>query len=169
MQNINELSREDLLKLLEVYALNWLAHDGSWFLALEERYGMDIAIEMDTNSWERFSVHEAKRIMRAFNIPENGGLEALERALGYRLYAGINTQKAVWTEDGALEFQMVDCRVQSTRKRKGLPAFPCRPVGIVEYSQFARTIDPRIRTTCLACPPDDTGEGYCRWRFELEE
>ena len=94
---------------------------------------------------------------------------ALEKALGYRLYAGINEQAATYTEDGALEFRMIDCRVQSTRRRKGLPDFPCKSVGIVEYSQFAKTIDSRIKTECLACPPDPVGDAFCSWRFTLEE
>jgi hypothetical protein len=169
MINLDELSREDLLKLLDVYAKNWLAHDGCWFLALEERFGLETAIEMDIRSWDRFAVIEAKRIMQAFDIPENGGLAALEQALSYRLYACVNRQEATWTEGGALEFHMIDCRVQSTRRRKGLPDFPCKPVGLVEYANFAAAVDPRIRTECLACPPDDTGETYCRWLFTLQE
>jgi hypothetical protein len=169
MINLEELSREDLLKLLDVYAKNWLAHDGCWFLALEEHFGMEAAIEMDIRSWERFSVAEAGRIMRAFDIPQGGGLKALEKALGYRLYAGVNEQAATWTEDGALEFRMIECRVQSARRRKGLPDFPCKPVGVVEYGYFARAIDPRIKTECLACPPDPVGEAYCSWRFTIDE
>jgi hypothetical protein len=169
MINLDDLPREELLRLLDVYARNWLAHDGAWFLALEERFGMETAIDMDIRAWERFSVAEAQRIMRAFDIPPGGGLDALEKALGYRLYARVNTQAASWTEDGALEFRMVECRVQAARRRKGLPDFPCKPVGLVEYGQFARTIDPRIRTECLRCPPDPVGEAFCAWRFTLAE
>ena len=168
MINLDDLSREDLLRLLDVYAKNWLAHDGCWFLALEERFGIETAIEMDIRSWERFAAAEARRIMEAFGIPENGGLAALEQALGYRLYARLNRQEVLWTDDGALEFQMTDCRVQSARRRKGLPDFPCKPVGLMEYTTFARAVDPRIATTCLVCPPDDTGDIFCRWRFTLE-
>jgi hypothetical protein len=161
------MSNENLIRLLDVYAKNWLAHDGSWFLAAEEKLGMEAAIDLDRESWRRFSVAEARRIMEAFAIPPGGGLRALEQALNYRLYAMVNQQEATWTEDGALEFRMVECRVQSTRRRKGLPDFPCKSVGIVEYTEFARTIDPRIRTECLACPPDPTGDSYCIWRFTL--
>jgi len=39
MPEISELSREDLLKLLEIYAKNWAAHDGCWFLALKRNMG----------------------------------------------------------------------------------------------------------------------------------
>jgi hypothetical protein len=60
------------------------------------------------------------------------------------------------------------CRVQYARTQKGLPDFPCKSVGIVEYSEFAKTIDPRIKTTCIACPPDShPKEFYCSWKFEI--
>jgi hypothetical protein len=64
---------------------------------------------------------------------------------------------------------MLDCRVQSARKRKGLPDFPCKPVGLVEYEWFAKTIDPRIETRCIYCPPDKHPEDvWCAWEFELK-
>jgi hypothetical protein len=167
MLQLDAMTREDLGKLLEAYAKSWLAHDGCWFLAAEERFGLDTAIELDALSWKRFAMTEAKRIMEALGIPEGGGLRALERALGHRMYALINKQEAAWTEDGALEFRMVECRVQSTRRRKGLPDFPCKPVGTVEFTQFAKAVDPRIRTECVACPPDAVGETCCVWRFTM--
>ena len=167
MIDVDRMSREDLTRLIEVYAKNWLAHDGSWFLAAEDKLGMEAAIELDRESWRRFSVAEARRIMEAFNIPPGGGLEALAKTLSYRLYAMVNKQEIAWTGKDALEFRMIECRVQATRRRKGLPDFPCKSVGIVEYAEFARTVDPRILTECLACPPDDTGETYCVWRFTL--
>jgi len=61
------------------------------------------------------------------------------------------------------------CRVQETRRRKGLSDFPCKSVGVIEFETFARTIDPRIRTTCLHCPPDVRGGEYCAWEFSIEE
>ena len=81
----------------------------------------------------------------------------------------INEQHLEWSKDRRrLRFVMDACRVQQTRRRKGLADFPCKPVGTVEFSTFARTVDPRIRTTCLACPPDETGERACSWGFSLE-
>jgi hypothetical protein len=68
-----------------------------------------------------------------------------------------------------LRFFMDICRVQETRRRKGLPDFPCKRVGIVEFATFAKTIDDRIRTTCLHCPPDALEGTYCAWEFALEE
>jgi Family of unknown function (DUF6125) len=162
------LDREGLLKLLSVYAHNWLAHDGCWFLACEKRYDLETAIELDTESWRQFTVAEAKRIMRTFDIAPGGGLDALQKAVGYRLYACVNEQD-VRREGDALIYEMKDCRVQTARRRKNLADFPCKPVGLVEYGGFAKTIDPRIQTECLRCPPDDCDGGACIWRFTIVE
>lgn len=169
MDHLRELSREELLTLIDVHAKSWLAHDGCWFLAAEERYGLDTAMALDTRSWELFSPVEARRIIKAFDISSGGGLDALERAVRYRLYATVNSQTVERPSEGGLIFKMTECRVQSARKRKGLPDFPCKPVGIVEYSKFAETIDPRIKTRCLQCPPDRTdGTGcVCAWEFTI--
>ncbi len=167
MSPIDSMSREELLKLVRVYAKNWLAHDGCWFLAVEETLGLATAIEMDARSWHRFAVAEARRLMKEFEIPAGSGLAGLEKALGLRLYSAINEQSVEWIDDHAMIFRMIECRVQKTRAEKSLPPFPCKPVGMVEFSQFARTVDPRIRTSCVNCPPDERGDCYCAWRFEI--
>jgi SAM-dependent methyltransferase len=162
------LDRAGLLKALDVFAKNWLAHDGCWFLAAEERVGMDAAIELDAASWRRFAAAEARRIMEAFGIVRGGGLESLRQALTYRMYSFVNPYRVEMSPGGdVLRFFMESCRVQDTRHRKGLPDFPCKSVGQVEFETFARTVDPRIETACLHCPPDPGAEGHCGWEFRI--
>ncbi len=162
------MSREELLRALEMFAKNWLAHDGCWFLAVEERLGMEAAVDLDTRSWARYAAAEARRIMTTFDIAPGGGLTALERALNLRMYSLISSQHVEWADDRQrLRFFMDVCRVQETRRRKNLPDFPCKPVGTVEFATFARTIDPRIQTNCLHCPPEAPAGKYCGWEFSM--
>ncbi len=92
----------------------------------------------------------------------------MKKALNYRLYAFINKQEIIQVDNKKLIFHMNDCRVQSARRRKKMPEFPCKPVGLVEYSGFASTIDSRIKTKCLCCPPDKHPENYyCAWEFTI--
>lgn len=165
------LSYETLQTMLADFAKNWLAHDGLWFQAVEKHFGLEKAIELDTEAWEQFTVIEARRIMALHNIQPNSGLAGLKKALGFRLYAFLNTQEIRSETETSFEFYMVDCRVQSARRRKNLPLFPCKSVGLVEYAGFARTIDPRIITECIGCPPDAQAgqEYYCGWRFRIEK
>ena len=168
MNPYREMGREELLAALEMFAKNWLAHDGCWFLAAEAELGMEVAIRLDAAAWGRFASAEARRIVDAFGLPRDGGLEALERALALRMYALVNEQHCEWSADRSmLRFVMDVCRVQETRRRKGLADFPCSSVGIVEFSSFARTVDPRIRTRCVRCPPTAPEGRYCAWEFTL--
>ena len=171
MNQIKHFTREQLEGMLVDFAKNWLAHDGLWFQAVEGKFDLETAIELDTRAWEKFTVIEARRIMKLHQIEENSGLEGLKKALGFRLYAVLNKQEIRNETPHSFEFYMVDCRVQSARNRKGMTLFPCKSVGIVEYSGFARTIDARIRTECIGCPPDEQAgkEYYCGWRFSIDE
>jgi len=167
---LQSLSKETLIDMLEDQAKNWLAHDGLWFQAAEKQYGMETAIELDKEAWISFTQIEAKRIMRRHDISPGGGIPALKKALQFRLYARINEQSLIDIDQQTLRFEMNDCRVQSARKRRGLDDFPCKPVGIAEYAFFAYTIDDRIRTAVICCPPDDHPDSYyCAWQFTLED
>lgn len=164
----DRMTRQELLRALEMFARNWLAHDGCWFLAAEESIGMETAMELDSLAWQRFAVAEASRIMSTFNIAAGGGLRALQQALSLRQYALLNQQRFEWTSDGNhLRFFMDTCHVQEARRRKGLADFPCKNVGRVEFETFARAVDPRIHTRCLHCPPDPIENRYCGWEFSL--
>jgi len=168
LQLLNQLSREELIRIIVDDAKNWLAHDGLWFQAVESRFGMDAAIEVDAEAWRSFTVIEAKRIMERLALLPGGGIAALVQCLQHRFYAKLNLQDVIEQNEERVVFRMLDCRVQSARKRRGLPDFPCKTVGVVEYSEFAKTVDPRIQTRCIACPPDNHPKQFwCAWEFSL--
>jgi hypothetical protein len=165
---LRRLSKDELIDLLEDAARNWLAHDGLWFLMAEEAFGIEAAIDLDRRAWEQFTVVEARRIMRRLGLEPGGGIPALKQALQYRLYTHINVQEILDVDERTVVLRMNECRVQTARQRKGLPDFPCKPVGLVEYANFACTIDPRFCTRCIACPPDNhPSEYWCAWEFTL--
>lgn len=164
-QELNNLSKEKLIKLIELYAKNWLAHDGVWFQSIESKLGMDEAMHHDREAWRRFTQIEAKRIKEFLSLDEHPGLEGLQKALSYRFYGNLNDHSSEW-QDGRLIYRNHDCRVQTARRRKGMPYHPCKSVGIVEYSGFAKAIDDRIQCRCLSCYPDCTEkEDGCAWEF----
>lgn len=163
-----ELPEDKMDSLKESVAANWLANDGIWFQSVEFTNNMNDAKSCNDSSWEKFSPLEAWSIKRFLNMPENPGLEGLKQALQFRLYAFINTQSITDETENSFIFRMNDCRVQSARKRKGLDDYPCKSAGWVEYSTFAEAIDHRIRTECVACPPDKhPEEWFCAWKFSL--
>ena len=164
-----ELPKDKLLELIDGIAKNWLASDGIWFQAIEFNHGMNDAKRCNDSCWAHFSPFEAWTIKRYLDLGEAPGLEGLARALNLRVYARLNTQSIIREQDGGLIFQMNKCRVQTARQRKGLEDYPCKSGGLVEYTYFARAIDPRIKTECIGCPPDPHPEEWsCAWRFTMD-
>lgn len=74
-----ELSKEQLLELIELYAKNWLAHDGVWFQSIERKSGMAEAMYHDEEAWKRFTVIEAKRIKEFLQLRRIPDLRAWSR------------------------------------------------------------------------------------------
>lgn len=162
------MTKESLLTLMNSVAANWLVNDGVWFQAVEFTRGMNDAKRCNDSCWAQFSPFEAWSIKKFLELPQNPGLEGLKKALNFRIYARINTQSIVEEKPDSFVFQMNECRVQSARKRKGLDDYPCKSAGLVEYTYFARSVDPRIQTECIGCPPDNhPEEWYCAWRFRI--
>ena len=167
-ESIAELPKDKLLELIGEFSKNWLAMDGVWFQSIEEKYGMDEAMEHDAAAWARYTVIEANRIKRFLGLPECGGLDGLGQALRFRMYAPLN-QDSIEIEGDTLIYRVHACRVQAARARKGMAFHPCKSVGMIEYAGFARTIDGSIETECLSCYPDLTDGRYaCVWKFTLK-
>ena len=165
-----DLDLDTLDELLAATAKNWLVNDGVFFQALEFDHGMNDAKRCNDSCWAQFSPYEAHSIKKFLGLGEHPGLSGLKQALNFRLYSVLNEQSIVDEDNKSFIFHMNECRVQCARKRKNLPDYPCKSAGLVEYAYFAKTIDPRIKTECIGCPPDDhPEEWFCAWRFFLTE
>ena len=169
-----KMDEDTSTELMKVIAKNWLVNDGVWFQAVEFDRGMNDAKRCNDSCWAQFSPYEANSIKTFLNLGENSGLDGLKKALGFRMYSMINKQTIVdevkeGETENSFEFQMNECRVQVARQRKDLDDYPCKSGGLVEYAYFARAIDERIKTECIACPPDDhPTDWYCAWRFSID-
>lgn len=165
---LEDYTREQLIQLLEITAKDLMAIDGTWFQSLEREQGMDEAVHHDQEAWRRFMPSEAYRIRTFLGLDEHSGLEGLAKALPLRCTSLANEWEIVWEDDGSLLFRITDCRVQNARKRKGMEFHPCKSVGIIEYSEFARAFDERIQCACVSCFPDITDDTCnCAWRFYM--
>lgn len=161
-------SKGELIALICDIAKTWLAGDGLWFQAVEGKLGMGAAKAVNDSCWSHFAHMEAFKIKAHLDLPENGGLQALEIALRFRIYCTINPYSTDWDENGNLLFRMKECRVQSSRRRKGLEDYACKSAGMTEYTEFVREIDPRIEVENVWCPPDPVPEeAVCAWRFRM--
>ncbi|MCD7898691.1 MAG: DUF6125 family protein [Bacteroides sp.] len=165
---LDDLSKDQLKELVKIYARNIYALDGVWFQSIEQMNGMDEAMVHDRNAWRRFTETEARRIKKFLGLPDQSGLDGLAKALSCRFSALANTEVEFIREDNSLVYRVINCRVQTARKNKGMPYHPCKSVGIIEHAYFALIIDDRIECEPVSCFPDVADESCaCSWRFTL--
>ncbi len=163
-----QMEDEKLNDLMGAVAKNWLVNDGVWFQGVEFDRGMNDAKRCNDSCWAQFSPYEAFAVKKFLRLDNDCGLEGLKKALNFRMYSVINRQSIIDEDPDSFVFQMNDCRVQSARKRKNLDDYPCKSGGLIEYESFARSIDKRIKTQCIGCPPDNhPDEWFCAWRFSI--
>lgn len=166
-KSIEDLPKEKLIELCHIYAKNWLATDGLWFQSVEAKYGIDEALKHDANMWRKFTEIEAKRIKKFLCLDDNSGIDGLKKALSFRLYATLN-QDEIIVRGNTLIYKVITCRVQDARSKKGMTYHPCKNVGLIEYSRFAKVIDSRFQTEVISCHPDVTDDSCnCIWKFTL--
>ena len=167
-EELEKLSREQLIELLLIDSKNLVAMDGVWFQSVEREQGMDCAMHHDEEIWKRYTRSEARRIKKFLGLGEHPGLEGLARALSYRMVDRANPSE-VGYRDGRLIYKILVCRVQEARTRKNMPLHPCKSAAVYEYGGFAEEIDDRIKCRCVSCYPDVTDESCsCAWEFWIE-
>lgn len=167
---LDGMDPETLDRVTQALRSAWLAADGVWFQAVEQRAGMDAAKRVNDTCWARFAPLEARRAKALLGLPENGGIPALKAALAVRMYGHLNRWEFADETGRSIVFRMNQCRVQTARKRQGLPDYPCKSGGTTEYTGFAREIDARLSCQCVACPPDAHPEEWvCSWHFQVED
>ena len=161
-----KLPKETLVDIIKMYSKNVLTVDGLWFRGCEDRFGIEKAIEIDTEVWRIYGATEARRIKETMKI-KGKGVHALATALNLQIWVPCMQYAFSNTSDNNLIFTITDCRPQKARIRHGIGEFNCKPVGIALFEAFAREIDPDINCECLVCPPDEHPDDvWCSWRFE---
>ena len=166
MLDLSELSKEQLVELVKLLAGNSTTIDGLWFTQVEDKFGIDAAIDIDMQVWRRYAPIEAKRIKERMGIKE-GGLDGFSRALKFSAWVSADGFDATIKKDkDNVVFTVTGCRPQAARIRSGRNEFPCKPVGIEFFKEFVKTFGTDIKVRCLVCPPDEHPDGiWCSWEF----
>lgn len=166
MNNILEsLTKRELLSVIEMFSKNWLTVDGLWFTLVEDRYGLDAALDLDLKMWERNALIEARRIKKYMGI-EGGGIKGVLKAIRFLTVDPSNPFE--YSMDGSNEAYIwyASCLPQEARVRARRGEFPCKAMGLACYGTVAEVIDPDVRVECVFCPPDDHPSGvWCKWRL----
>ncbi len=155
-------------ELVELCSKSLYTIDGLWFTLVEEKYGLDVALDMDVEVWRRLGVIQARRLLKTFAIKDDSPIPALIKILQTDPILVIYRPEIVELTDNKVVFRLTRCPPQKARIRDGKGEFPCKPVGIALFTSYAEAVDPEVKLSCLTCPPDAHPSQYwCEWRFEI--
>jgi hypothetical protein len=154
--------------LAELCSKSLYTLDGLWFTLLEKKYGFDVALDIDEEVWRRFCPIHIRRVLQTFPIKADNPIRTVVSLLKVDPVQLIYKLEIVELTDSKAVFRVTDCPPQKARIRGGRGEFPCKQVGTIMYKAYAEAIDPRIKLTCLVCPPDTHPSQYwCDWQFEI--
>ncbi len=155
-------------KLVELCSRTSYSLDGLWFSLVEEKFGLDAALEIDVEVWRRLCLIQARRIPKYFPIDEGSSIRNLIRIIELDPLLAVYESKVMELTDNQAVLRIIDCPPQKARIRDGRGEFPCKPVGIAFLTDYAAGVDPKVKITCLTCPPDPhPSHFWCEWQFEI--
>ena len=165
---IKKIPEDKLADFVFMHLRDMWAVDGLYYMFIEEEFGTEAATEIDRKVWEVMGKIEARKIKKLFNI-EGNNIQSVMKALSYSGWAMDLEDKEIIVEKDKGIIRNVRCRVQNTRKEKGLTEFGCKPVRFGFLKSFTKEINPEVKVTCKVCPPDKHPEDlWCEWEFKLK-
>lgn len=165
IDKLRQLTKDELVDLIEEYTKLYITLDGLWFLSVENRYGHDVAAKLDVEVWKSLSQREAKRIRNKRKIA-GSGIEAVIEAFKFRPNFLIKEYEVIREGNKAI-FRVTKCRSLHAMERDKREVSSCIMVLENTYPEFVRAIDSNVKFRVLKAPPRKSADETC-CEFELQ-
>ena len=165
---VSNLSKEQMVDLLQFMADSWWNLQNTWMVNISKEFGTEVAAKFDGLVFSRCAQVQARRLQKLFGLGDD--IPALIEANKLSpLWSFVDMEILDQTEK-SVRFLVTKCQMQLNRLEAGLPELPCKQPGIDVLGGFGKTVNPKIKMTCLLCPPDEhPDDAWCEWLYELEE
>ncbi|MBL7165774.1 MAG: hypothetical protein ISS55_04735 [Dehalococcoidales bacterium] len=143
----------------------YTAIDGLWCMKVEEKYGFDVALDIDNEVWKVFPKIQARKLKELTGLGD--GIEALRECLTTKMrLEGYSFKAERVGNDGAFRVTIDDCpwhNIMVSSGRKHLSARVGNKICTTEFSGWAAEFGDDIRSEieCRLCE----GAQTCTVRF----
>ena len=165
-----DFSKEFLLKLMKVWQQAWLIMEGSWYDAVKERCGAEVADACNLKAWLSIGSRVNPRYAKIANIQLNTVLDSLKAAqLPLDNSIGLFPCEYEIKNPNHVIMTVRECRTL-TYMEKSAPE-RIYPLCHVNEKPFLEKyyINPKIKVKPLKLPPRKSpDEIACQWEIKLE-
>lgn len=161
------LSKEKLVDYIEMVHKNFWTLQGYYVLELEKRYGEDVAMEFDDVAFGRAAQVQVYRLKKFFNLGDD--MSALMKIFDFSEFCSNIEYEFHEVTEKRLVWRVTKCPMQMDRLKAGMPEIACKLSAIPINEKIAKAINPKMRSTCIMCPPDPhPKDRWCEFAFEIE-
>jgi len=162
-------NKEQLKKLLKLSGGLITAMDGLWFLAVEQEFGNQEAIELDKKVWGKY-VHVLVKRMRDILGITLDGVKGIKQIIEIDPLFLINDYEISEPSDNSMLLIINKCSVLEAMERAGREKFICEFTTGLYFKNLAREINQKIVVQPLKLPPRESPEDVCcKWLFQLRD
>jgi len=169
---MEDFSKEALIRLWQLGGKLYLGLDGIWFGVIKERFGEELAVELDTEVWKRVEMPEWQRCTAAMNIQgddvatmfkvmqiDPGGAAIMDMEFDLK-----NRNHGIVTFKRCAPLEWIEKHGTPARQKNACD------MDITWFNDWAHMLNPKIKVTPLKLPPRKSkDEVACIWEFKLEE
>jgi hypothetical protein len=167
-----DLSKEFLLKIMEVWQFAWIHMATAFYDATRKRYGMDVANEIQLEAWQTVGEKVNPRYPKIANIEMKTVLDSLKAAqlpLDNTMGNLYKAQYDIKNENHVI-MTLPQCRslLYYEREAPEMIDFFCH---VLEERMMKKYfINPKLKVTPLKLPPRNSkDEIACQWELTIED
>ncbi len=166
----DQLGKETVLKLLQVYNEYMLRIDGFWYLAVMNKWGNQEAFDCDVRVWEKAQLWEMKTMSAVLNI-RGDDVTTLFKYIQISPWMHIYRYSLDLRgpHHGVLTIHHCPTLVSLEKEGTGREKLICQGLEPKLMGIMAGFFNPRIRVVPLKVPPRKAYDDCCcQWGFRLE-
>lgn len=112
----SQLTKDELVRLCVKSAYTI---DGLWFLAIEQKYGLATAVELDAGVWQEATKIHLRRLLKSITIKEDSPIQVVTKLIQDDPLLLIFNPQVVSLTDNRAVIRCPDCPPQRARIRSG--------------------------------------------------